>query len=136
MSRWLVGEKHNMVLGPLDVLVWLFWFLLGAYGVWFFTKAKQSQPLTLDELVILWKLHTQQTGCDTPLSKLNLIRRQQGKEIVGFECECGYRYMSQRLITQRVIPHPSMFSSPRRDGESQEVESICPQVSTEFRGQT
>jgi hypothetical protein len=92
------------MLGILDVLVWSFWFLLGAYGAWFLFKAKDSVPLTLDELALAWKLHKQLTGCKKPGIR-DLLVRKNG-EVVGFTCDCGHKFLQKRLISQGV--HPSM----------------------------
>jgi len=83
----------------LDLLVWVFWFSLGAYIFWFFTKAKTFQPLTLDDLALAWKLHKQETGCIASRIDSLLIRKD---EVVGFRCDCGYEFLQKRLITQRV----------------------------------
>ena len=91
----------------LDLLVWSLWFIFGAYSFWFLFQAKTLEPLTLDELVILWKLHKQQAGCDAPISKLEPIIRTSSheNEFVGFRCTCGYQYLSKRPITQKVRAH-------------------------------
>jgi len=101
------------VLEMLDLLLWIFWFILGANSFWFFTQAKKLRPLTLDELVILWKLHKQQTECDAPISKMEPIINTQSYEFVSFKCECDYRYLSKRLITQRDARKLNMFSQIR-----------------------
>jgi len=92
-----------------DFLMWALWFVFGAYSVWFVTKAKRPQALTLDELVLLWKIHKQQSGCDTPLSKMDPITNSHTNEFSGFRCRCGYKYQSQRLIVQRHALDKSMF---------------------------
>jgi hypothetical protein len=92
------------MLNILDVLVWSFWFLLGAYSAWFFFKAKDFVPLTLDELALAWKLHKQSTGCKKPRIR-DLLVRKNG-EVVGFTCDCGHKFLQKRLITQGV--HPGM----------------------------
>jgi hypothetical protein len=94
----------------LDVLVvWIFWFVFGAYSFWFVTRAKKPQPLTLDELVILWKVHKQQARCSAPLSRLKPIIDSRSNEFSGFRCECGYQYLSKRLILQRHALDSNMF---------------------------
>ena len=87
-----------------DILVWSFWFLLGAYGAWFLFKAKEFVPLTLDELALAWKLHKQSTGCKEPRIR-DLLVTKNG-EVVGFTCDCGHKLLQKRLITQGV--HPGM----------------------------
>jgi hypothetical protein len=93
----------------LDVLMWIFWFVFGGYSFWFMTRAKRSQPLTLDELVILWKIHKQQARCSVPLSRVEPILDSRSNEFSGFKCECGYQYSSKRLILQRHALDRNMF---------------------------
>jgi len=97
----------------LDVLMWISWFLLGTYSFWFVTRAKISQPMTLDELVMLWKIHKQQARCSTPLSSVKPIIDSRSNEFSGFRCECGYEYQSRRLIVQRHALDRNMFSGMR-----------------------
>lgn len=99
----------------LDVLMWIFWFVFGAYSFWFVTRAKKSQPLTLDELVILWKIHKQQARCDAPLSRVNPIIDSRSNEFSGFKCECGYQYFSKRLVVQRNALDRNMFLAMASD---------------------
>ncbi len=82
----------------LNLLTFGFWIALGVYVVWFFFKAKTVQPLTIDDLALTWKLHKQKSGC-----KSNRIHGliKENDEIVGFKCDCGYKFIQKRLITQR-----------------------------------
>jgi hypothetical protein len=93
----------------LDYVIWTAWFLFGGYCFWFFTMAKRSEPLTLDDLVIVWKVHKQQSGCGAPISRLKPIMHDHSDEFSGFRCECGYQYLSKRLITQRRVIERNMF---------------------------
>lgn len=83
----------------LDLLLLGSWFILGAYSFWFFTKAKTLQPLTLDDLALTWKLHKLQTGCQA--SRIHSLLTKND-EVVGFKCDCGYEFLQERLITQKV----------------------------------
>jgi len=83
----------------LYLLIGCFWLTLAAYGFWYFFLAKTFQPLTLDDLAVIWRLHKQQTGC-TASRVPSLLTRNN--EVVGFRCECGYKFQQKRLITQRV----------------------------------
>ena len=83
----------------LDLLTWGFWLALAAYAMWFLFRAKTFQPLTLDDLALMWKLHKQNTGCTA--SRINSMLKNDD-EIVGFKCDCGYEFLQKRLITQRV----------------------------------
>ena len=83
----------------LDLLMWGFWLALGAYVMWFLFRAKTFQPLTLDDLALMWKLHKQNTGCTA--SRINSMLKNDD-DVVGFKCDCGYEFLQKRLITQRV----------------------------------
>lgn len=95
----------------LDLIMCIFWFIFGAYSFWFFARAKKLESLTLDDLVILWKIHKQQAGCNVPLSKVKPIVNNRSNEFSGFKCECGYKYMSKRPIVQRHAFERNMFIS-------------------------
>jgi hypothetical protein len=85
--------------------MWGSWLALTAYVLWFFFKAKTSQPLDLDNLALTWKLHKQHNGCNA--SRI-LALMTENDEVVGFKCECGYEFIQKRLITQK--PHQLMAS--------------------------
>jgi hypothetical protein len=82
----------------LDLVTFGFWVALGVYVIWFFFKAKTVQPLTIDDLALTWKLHKQQSGCQS--SRIHGLVKEND-EIVGFKCDCGYKFVQKRLITQR-----------------------------------
>jgi hypothetical protein len=94
-----------------DFLMLALWFVFGGYCVWFLTKAKQPEALTLDELVLIWKIHKQQSGCKAPLSKVEPIVNSHTSEFSGFRCKCGYQYQSQRPIVQKHAFEQNMFLS-------------------------
>ncbi|MBN1244430.1 hypothetical protein JXA31_02415 [Candidatus Bathyarchaeota archaeon] len=77
-----------------------FWLALAVYCFWYFFLAKTVQPLTLDELALIWRLHKQQTGCKS--SRIHSLL-ERNNDIVGFKCDCGYEFKQKRLITQRAI---------------------------------
>ena len=81
------------------MLVMSFWLILGAYSLWFLFKAKTLHPLTIDDLALTWKLHKQQTGCKS--SRIHSLLMKDD-EVVGFKCNCGYKFIQQRLITQKA----------------------------------
>lgn len=83
----------------LSLLVWSFWLIAVAYSLWFSFKAKTLQRLTLDDLALTWKVHKQQTKC-TASRIHSLITKND--EVVGFQCDCGYKYLQRRLITQKI----------------------------------
>ena len=112
MAASLVSTRHGGVLGKmLDVFVCVSWFLLGGYSLWLLTRAKKPQQLSLDELVLLWKIHKQQARCNTPLSRMKPIMDPHSKEFSGFRCECGYQYVSKRPIVQRHALDNNMFAA-------------------------
>jgi len=113
----------------LDLVLWVVWFIFGAYCSWFFTRAKKLQPITLDELVILWKLHRLHGKCDVPISRVEAIIDPHSDEFVGFRCKCGYQYLSKRLITQRDAREHNMFyliSPKKRDKQSRGLSNRNP----------
>jgi hypothetical protein len=83
----------------LELLIGGFWLALAVYCFWYFFLAKTFQPLTLDDLALIWQLHKQQTGCTA--SRIHSLLERNDK-VVGFKCECGYEFQQKRLITQRV----------------------------------
>jgi hypothetical protein len=83
----------------LELLIVGFWLALAVYCFWYFFIAKTFQPLTLDDLALIWRLHKQQTGCKA--SRIHSLL-EKNNEVVGFKCECGYEFQQKRLITQRV----------------------------------
>ena len=83
----------------LGLLLGGFWLALAVYCFWYFFLAKTLQPLTLDDLALMWQLHKQQTGCKA--ARIHSLL-ERNKEVVGFRCECGYEFQQKRLITQRV----------------------------------
>jgi len=66
----------------------------------FYTSQKFS-PITLDELVILWKLHRLHADCDTSISKVKVVKQPHSNEFVGFQSLCRYQYVLKSLIAQR-----------------------------------
>jgi hypothetical protein len=89
----------------LGFLLVFFWLALAVYCFWYFFSAKTVQPLTLDELALIWRLHKQQTGCKA--SRIHSLL-ERNNEVVGFKCDCGYEFKQKRLITQKISkPHNS-----------------------------
>jgi hypothetical protein len=83
----------------LGLLLGGFWLALAVYCFWYFFLAKTLQPLTLNDLALMWKLHKQKTGCEA--ARIHSLL-ERNNEVVGFRCECGYEFQQKRLITQRV----------------------------------
>ena len=101
----------------LGLLLGGFWLALAIYCFWYFFLAKTLQPLTLDDLALMWKLHKQQTGCKA--ARIHSLL-ERNKEVIGFRCECGYEFQQKRLITQKVS---KAHISHRRIGTSQFLSS-------------
>lgn len=81
------------------ILVPIFWILLGIFTVWFLFRAETTQPMSLDDLALTWKLHKQKTTCKSKQIK-QLLKEKD--EVVGFRCECGFEFKQKRLITQEI----------------------------------
>ena len=47
----------------------------------------------------MFKMHKRQAGCTG--TKISNFLLEKGK-VVGFRCECGYKYEQKRLLTQKV----------------------------------
>lgn len=90
----------------IELMVIIIWICFIAYATWYFTSAKHYAPLTPKEAKLLWKIHKQAAECSS--RRWREIRR--GKKIIGFACECGYKYMQKRPIVtskpQPVITQP------------------------------
>jgi len=95
----------------LEILLWLFWFIFGAYSFWFVSRAETVQPLALDEVVLIWKLHKQQTGCNS--TELLSILTKRGK-IIGFKCNCGYEFQQKRPITQKILKETDYYQQMQK----------------------
>jgi hypothetical protein len=92
--------EQNMLVG---LLIMGLWAALAVYCFWYFFTSKTVQPLTLDELALIWQLHKQHTGCTS--SRIHSLI-ESNNEVVGFKCDCGYEFKQRRLITQRISkPH-------------------------------
>jgi hypothetical protein len=88
----------------LELLLVGFWLALAVYCFWYFFLAKTLQPLLLDDLALMWRLHKRQTGCAA--SRIHSLL-ERNNEIVGFRCECGYVFQQKRLITQKAMKTPT-----------------------------
>jgi ribosomal protein L18E len=94
-----VGEQNKNG-GMKTLLIWLvagLWMTLIAYVLWYFFRAKTVQPLTIDDLALTWKVHKQRDRCNA--SRIHSLIKEND-EVVGFRCECGYKFIQKRLITQ------------------------------------
>lgn len=85
-----------MLLPTITISAWTFFT---GYLVWYITSAKCDAPLTVNDAKVLWKMHKQSTNCAG--HKWRRIRCKSGK-VLGFECECGYKYTQKRLISSSL----------------------------------
>lgn len=95
----------------IDLLMFGFWIVLVVYVFWFLFKAKTVQPLTLDDLALTWKVHKQESGCQSTRIH-GLIK--ENEEIIGFKCDCGYEFVQKRLITQRSYDRTEFVKTPEQ----------------------
>jgi hypothetical protein len=83
----------------LPIIVPTVWALFAVYAVWYATSAKRNVPITVNDARILWKTHKKSTNCAG--HKWRLIECRGGK-VLGFECECGYKYTQKRHIVSSL----------------------------------
>ena len=86
----------------LEMFVASAWLCAAAYGLWYLFKAKEYMPLNPEEVFILWNLHKKDKKCNS--EKVSQIKLKNA--VVGFECDCGYKYYSRRHITQKPVYRP------------------------------
>lgn len=107
----------------LELLTFGIWAALGVYILWFFFKAKTVQPLTIDDLALTWKLHKQQSGCKSTRIH-GLIK--DNDEIVGFKCDCGYKFIQKRLITQRSMGNTFYATTDNQKNPREQITTAVP----------
>ena len=74
------------------------WLILIAYFAWFSLSAKDYASMTPRDAGTLWKIHKRSAECRS--NRWHEIRQKEN--IVGFECECGYRHLQKRPITAKT----------------------------------
>jgi hypothetical protein len=77
-----------------EILALGLWTFFVAYTTWYFTKAKYTVPISVNEARILWKIHRRDLRCNG--RKWREIKSDE--KLVGFECECGYRHVQRRPV--------------------------------------
>ena len=77
------------------VIVTAVWSVFSIYLLWYLTAVHRSEPITIDEAKMLWKIHKKNCRCAS--NKWQPIKRRGGK-IKGFQCECGFKYAQSRPI--------------------------------------
>lgn len=83
----------------LEMFVASVWLCAAAYGFWYLFGAKEHVPLSPEEVYILWNVHKKDTKCNS--DKVYQIKLKNA--VIGFECDCGYKYHSRRRITQKPV---------------------------------
>ena len=63
------------------------------YLLCYMIAVKRSEPITVDEAKMLWKIHKKTAHCGG--QKWQPITRK-GDKLTGFQCECGYNYSQKR----------------------------------------
>ncbi len=85
----------------LEILAFVMWTSFVAYVTWYFTSAKHNVPISLGEARVLWMIHKQDQNCNA-----RRWREVKSKDqIVGFECECGFKHIQKRPL---VASSPSV----------------------------
>jgi hypothetical protein len=94
----MVSNMLESVIETLKPNLWILapalWTFFTVYIVWYITRAKHYAPITITEAKQLWSIHRQNTSCDS--RKWRKIKH--GKEIIGFQCECGYKHLQKRPL--------------------------------------
>lgn len=72
-----------------------------------FTLAKRSAPITVNDAKVIWTMHKKTTHCRG--HKWQPIKRQKDK-IVGFRCECGYKYTQKKPLVCKELKHGEVTS--------------------------
>jgi len=70
------------------------WVSFGCLASWFMLSAKKHQPISAEEIEILWKSHMQFSKCKG--KKFEKIMK--GKKLIGYKCQCGYEHQQRRPI--------------------------------------
>lgn len=70
------------------------WTCFTVYAARYLMSAKHYAPLTLNEARLLWKIHKQNTRCES--RKWNEVRHNGS--IIGFKCECGDKYIQKKPV--------------------------------------
>ncbi len=75
------------------------------YFCWYVFVGKTLQPVTTEQIDLMWRLHKTQSGCKG--SRITDLLSYKEK-VVGYKCECGYEFKQKRLLAQNVqnLPTP------------------------------
>src|SRR3990170_2654206 len=87
------------MIDTLTIVLPTLWVSFTCYLVWYATSAKRTEPITIDDAKMLWKIHKKCSSCTS--HKWQPLRRRNGK-IQGFKCECGYKYTQKRPLISNM----------------------------------
>ncbi len=72
-----------------------------------FTLAKRSAPITVNDAKVLWAMHRKTVHCSG--HNWQPIKLKKDK-IVGFRCQCGYKYTQKKPLVCRSMKHDGEYS--------------------------
>ncbi len=92
------------------IVVTLVWIAFACSLLCYVIEVRRSEPITVDEAKILWKMHKKTTHCAG--KKWEPIAHK-GDKLKGFRCDCGYRYTQKKpLVTGTFkVPHQKSWDS-------------------------
>jgi hypothetical protein len=83
------------------------WAIFTGCLLWYLIAVKRSEPITVDEAKVLWKIHKKTSHCGG--HNWQPIKRRGGK-LKGFQCECGYHYSQKRPMLSGTHKTAGSFS--------------------------
>jgi hypothetical protein len=92
-----------------EIIASIIWTCFTVYVIWYFAYAKHFAPITYNEAKILWKIHRKNSNCNG--RRWREIKRKD--EIVGFECECGYKHIQRRPIVSELPNTENHMANPQ-----------------------
>ena len=70
------------------------WVCLTIYVAWYFSRVKRYSAITPTEAKQLWTIHRHDAHCNGKKWR----QLKNGKQTIGFECECGFKHVQQKPI--------------------------------------
>ena len=93
-----VKSMFELITSNLMIVMPTLWAGFGAYAIWYIARAKNCSPITRTEARTLWYIHHQTVHCSA--RRWRKIRRRG--QIVGFQCECGYKHIQKRPLVSHL----------------------------------
>ncbi len=93
----------------LEALMVTAWSGFAVCAGWVFISAKTNTPITMEDAKVMWVMHKKNAECKS--RKWQPVKKRKGK-IVGFKCECGYKYEQKRPVLSRTpkrSEHPAPY---------------------------